>query len=235
VHGVIRSAFDRAREAARSGAPLTEVSLQRWMVERFGEAGLVTSDPPCVAVNAHSGDPHFVTAPERDLPIRRGDFLLLDAWAKAAPPGAVYADYTQVAFLGSESPERHQAAFAAVREARDGAIAAVRDAFRAGRVIRGCDVDDVARAAIHGRGFGDRIRHRTGHSIGEEVHANGVHLDNLETRDERRLLDGTLVSVEPGIYLEEFGVRSEVNLMIDGSEVVVTTEPIQPEIPALLA
>ena len=234
VHGVIQSALERARESVRSGGRLTEVALQRWIQERLAGGGLVSSDPPTVAVNAHSGDPHFTPAPEHDLPIGRGDFLLIDAWAKAAHPGAVYADYTQVAFLGPSAPERHRDVFAAVRDARDAAIAAVRGALGAGETIRGCDVDDAARAVIRDRGFAERFVHRTGHSIGMEVHANGVHLDNLETRDERRLMEGTLVSVEPGIYLDDFGVRSEVNLLIDGGEAVVTTEPIQRELPALL-
>jgi Xaa-Pro aminopeptidase len=234
LHGVIQGALERARELARSGARLTEVSLQAWIQERFAEAGLVSSDPPTVAVNAHSGDPHFTPAPGHDAPIVPGDFILIDAWAKAARAGAVYADYTQVAFLGPSAPERHREVFAAVRDARDAAIAAVGDALRAGRAIRGCDVDDAARGVIRERGFGERFVHRTGHSIGTEVHANGVHLDNLETRDERRLIEGTLVSVEPGVYLDDFGVRSEVNLLIDGGEAIVTTQPIQRELPALL-
>ncbi|TMQ63169.1 MAG: M24 family metallopeptidase [Candidatus Eisenbacteria bacterium] len=234
LHGVIQGALERARELARSGARLTEVSLQAWIQERFAEAGLVSSDPPTVAVNAHSGDPHFTPAPDHDAPIVPGDFILIDAWAKAARAGAVYADYTQVAFLGPSAPERHREVFAAVRDARDAAIAAVGDALRAGRAIRGCDVDDAARGVIRERGFGERFVHRTGHSIGTEVHANGVHLDNLETRDERRLIEGTLVSVEPGVYLDDFGVRSEVNLLIDGGEAIVTTQPIQRELPALL-
>jgi Xaa-Pro aminopeptidase len=188
-----------------------------------------------VAVNAHSGDPHFSVSPAGDVPLRAGDFLLIDAWAKAARPGAVYADYTQVAFLGASVPARQAEVFAIVREARDRAVETVRAALREGRAIRGCDVDDAARGLIRDRGYGERFVHRTGHSIGEEVHANGVHLDNLETRDERRLLDGTLVSVEPGIYLEEFGVRSEIDLLIDGGEAVVTTEPVQTALPALLA
>jgi Xaa-Pro aminopeptidase len=234
LHGIIQSALESAKESARSGARLTEVSLQRWIQEQFAAAGLISSDPPTVAVNAHSGDPHFTPAPDHDAPIGRGDFLLIDAWAKCARPGAVYADYTQVAFLGPSAPERHREVFAAVRDARDAAIASVRDALREGRPIRGCDVDDAARAVVRERGFGERFVHRTGHSIGTEVHANGVHLDNLETRDERRLIEGTLVSVEPGIYLDDFGVRSEVNLLIDGGEAIVTTQPIQRELPALL-
>jgi Xaa-Pro aminopeptidase len=235
LNDILAAAFGHVRDRLRGGNPVTETGLQRWLLERFDAAGLTSSDPPCVAVNAHSGDPHFETGPETDAPIREGDFLLIDAWAKAARPGAVYADYTQVAFAGRAVPARHAEIFAAVRDARDAAVACVRDALRAGRPVRGFEVDDAARGVIRSRGFADRFVHRTGHSIGEEVHANGVHLDNLETRDERRLLDGTLVSVEPGIYLEEFGVRSEINLLLDGGEAVVTTEPVQREIPALLA
>ncbi len=230
LHGIMAAAFERARSGAKGPRPMTEMDLQRWILERFDDAELQTSDPPTVAVNEHSADAHFSNTPALDRPIRPGDFLLLDAWAKARHPGAIYADYTQVAFLGASAPEAHRAAFAAVREARDRAIAFVRDSLRGDRTPRGCDVDDVAREVIRRRGWAERFFHRTGHSIGEEVHGNGVHLDNLETRDERTLLDGTLVSVEPGVYFESFGVRTEVNLLIDGGLAVVTTEPIQTEI-----
>jgi len=230
LHGIMAAAFERARASAGGRTPMSEMDLQRWLLSQFDEADLQTSDPPTVAVNEHSADAHFSNTLARDRPIRPGDFLLLDAWAKAKHPGAVYADYTQVAFLGASPPEEHRAAFAAVREARDRAIAFVRDSLRGGRAPRGCDVDDAAREVIRARGWADRFFHRTGHSIGEEVHGNGVHLDNLETRDERILLDGTLVSVEPGVYFESFGARTEVNLLIDGGEAVVTTEPIQTEI-----
>ena len=230
LHAIMAAAFQRVRGCARSGTPTTELALQRWLLERLDSEGLTSSDPPTVAANEHSADAHFTNRAALDRPIRAGDFLLLDAWAKSKRPGAVYADYTQVAYFGSAPPEAHQAAFAAVREARDAAIGFVRDSLRAGREPRGCDVDDVAREAIRSQGLGDRFIHRTGHSIGEEVHGNGVHLDNLKTRDERSLVEGTLVSVEPGVYLEDFGIRSEVNLLIDGGEAVVTTEPIQREI-----
>ena len=235
LHAIFGAAFARVRDAVRAGTPLTETALQRWILEKVDAEGLASADPPTVAVNEHSGDPHFDTQPATDVPIREGDFLLIDAWCKARRPGSVHADYTQVAFVGPSAPARHREIFEIVRDARDAAIRAVEEALAAGRSIRGCDVDDAARAVVRARGYGDRFLHRTGHSIGEEVHANGVHLDNLETRDERRLLDGTLVSVEPGIYLQEFGVRSEVNLLLDAGRAMVTTEPIQRELPALLA
>lgn len=234
LNGVIAAAFGRAREGARRGPALTEVSLQRFLMERMAAEGLISADPPTVAVNAHSGDPHFTTSPATDVPIRAGDFLLLDVWGKRNAPDAVYADYTQVAWLGPAPPERYVKAFAVVREARDAAIALVRDAVAAGRTVRGAEVDDAARGVIAAHGWGSHFLHRTGHSIGREVHANGVHLDNLETRDDRRLIDGTLVSVEPGVYFDDFGVRSEVNLLVDGGRVVVTAEPYQNELPALL-
>jgi len=234
LNGIMAAAFSRVRDRVRAGAPLTEVSLQAWILERFQADGLVADDPPAVAVNDHAGDPHFTTRAEHDRPLKRGDLLMIDAWGKRTAPGAVYADYTQVAMIDSSIPSKQAEVFAAVRDARDAAIDAVRRALRAGQAIRGCDVDDATRGVIQARGYGDRFLHRTGHSIGEEVHANGVHLDNLETRDERRLIDGTLVSVEPGIYLPEFGIRSEVNLLIDKGEAIVTAEPFQRELPALL-
>ncbi len=230
LHEIMAAAFQQARRGARGLRPTTEMALQRWILERFDHAGLHASDPPTVAVNEHSADAHFSNTQALDRPIRSGDFLLLDAWAKAKRPGAVYADYTQVGFLGSAAPEAHRQAFDAVREARDRAIAFVRDSLRSGRAPRGCDVDDAAREVLRARGWGDLFIHRTGHSIGEEVHGNGVHLDNLETRDERSLLDGTLVSVEPGVYFQSFGMRTEVNLLVNGGTAVVTTEPIQMEI-----
>ena len=235
LNGIMAAAFARVRDRVRAGAPLTEVSLQAWILERFQADGLVADDPPAVAINDHAGDPHFTTRAEHDRPMKRGDLLMIDAWGKRTAPGAVYADYTQVAMIDSSIPSKQAEVFAAVRDARDAAIDAVRRALRAGQAIRGCDVDDATRGVIQARGYGDRFLHRTGHSIGEEVHANGVHLDNLETRDERRLIDGTLVSVEPGIYLPEFGIRSEVNLLIDRGEAIVTAEPFQRELPALLA
>jgi Xaa-Pro dipeptidase len=234
LDGLITTAFERARDAAARGAPVSEVVLQRFLLERYADEGLIASDPPIVAVNAHSADPHFTTSPATDLPARAGDFLLIDAWAKRNGPGAVYADYTRVAWLGPAAPETHRTVFEAVRDARDAAIERVRTGLESGAAVRGCDVDDAARDVIRARGYGDRFLHRLGHSIGREVHANGVHLDNLETRDERRLIEGTLVSVEPGIYLEAFGVRCEVDLLVDGGRALVTTEPIQRELPALL-
>ncbi|HET9940799.1 MAG TPA: M24 family metallopeptidase [Candidatus Eisenbacteria bacterium] len=235
LNGIMAAAFARVRDRVRAGAPLTEVSLQAWILEQFQAEGLVADDPPAVAVNDHAGDPHFTTRAEHDRPLRRGDLLMIDAWCRRPAPGSVYADYTQVAMVDSTVPEKQAEIFAVVRDARDAAIETVRRALRADTSIRGCDVDDAARGVIQARGYGDRFLHRTGHSIGEEVHANGVHLDNLETRDERRLIDGTLVSVEPGIYLPEFGIRSEVNLLIDRGDAIVTAEPYQRELPALLA
>jgi len=233
---IIVAALCRARDAVRSkSGSLTEMGLQRFILERFDAAGLISAEPPTVAVNAHSGDPHFTNTSENDAPLRAGDFLLIDAWAKKKAPGAIYADYTQVASLAAAPPERQRAVFAVVRDARDTGVACVREALAAGRTIRGCDVDDAARSVVREAGYGDRFLHRLGHSIGEETHANGVHLDNLETRDERRLLEGSLVSVEPGIYLDDFGVRSEVNLLIDGGKAVVTPASPQRELPALLA
>ena len=214
---------------------MTETALQHWILGRYEREGLHSSDPPTVAVNEHSGDAHFTNTAALDRPIRSGDWLLLDAWAKAKRPGAVYADYTQVAFLGAAPPDSHRAAFQAAREARDAAIAYVRDALRGGRAPRGCDVDDAAREVIRGRGWGDRFFHRTGHSIGEDIHGNGANMDNFETRDHRRIIPGTCFSVEPGIYLPEFGVRSEVDVYVEEHDARVTGEVQQAIVPILAA
>lgn len=232
--------FDRAwaliAERARADAPATECEIQRLILDHFRANGLTTYSPPIVGVGPHSGDPHFETAPETDTPIREGDFVLIDSWAKIDHPRGVYSDLTRVGFVGREVPARHAEVFAAVAAGRDAAIALVRERFARGEPLMGCEVDDAARNAIRAAGFADAFIHRTGHNIGRETHGNGANMDNLETRETRLVLPRVCFSIEPGIYLPEFGVRSEVNVFIgpDGS-VHVTGAPLQTEIPALLA
>jgi len=218
------AAFARVRERLAAGRPVSESELQAYVGERFAASGLVTDHPCIVAVNEHAADPHFEPSPGADdRPIGKGDLLLLDLWAKlAGEPDAVYYDTTWMAFCGSEVPARMQEVWEVVRGARDAAVVAVRDAVRAHRPIRGADVDDVARGHIEARGFGPYFLHRTGHSIGTEVHANGVNIDNLETRDERTLIPGVAFSIEPGIYLPEFGIRSEIVVQVTAEDADVT-------------
>jgi Xaa-Pro aminopeptidase len=202
--------------------------VQQFILQRFAARGLVANHPPIVAINAHSADPHFEPTPDSGL-IRPGDFVLIDLWAKE--PDGVYADYTWTGFMGNVVPDRHQEIFTIVRNARDAAIAFVKDRIAREQSFRGCEVDAAARKVITDAGYGNYFVHRTGHSIGEEVHGNGANMDGLETQDERRVLPGSCFSIEPGIYLAgEFGVRSEVNVYVTEQEAIVTGTPMQTEI-----
>ena len=212
----------------RLDAGVHEVEVRDWVRAQFQAAGLVTESGPIVGCNGNAGNPHYEPVPETSAPIRRGDFVLLDMWAKLDRPDAAYYDITWTGFCG-DAPERVRNVFETVRDARDRAVDAVRNAVAAGREIRGFEVDDAARSWIRERGFADRFVHRTGHSIGTEVHGTGANMDNLETHDDRRILPGALFSVEPGIYLEDFGVRSEVNMFV-GRDAATVTGAVQREL-----
>ena len=226
-----RAAFDVAFEFIAAGIKahggVLETAVQARIMKHFADSGMTTYSPPIVGVGPHSGDPHFDTAPETDVPVQRGSFVLIDLWAKMNRPRAVYADYTRVAFVGDSVPEQYTKVFNVVAAARDAGIATVREAFAAGRPLPGYEVDNATRAVIEAAGYGDFYTHRTGHNIGQEVHGNGAHIDGLETRDDRHIIPRTCFSIEPGIYLPEFGVRSEVDVYIDkdGSVHVTGGEP----------
>jgi Xaa-Pro aminopeptidase len=214
----------------RAHGATDEYSIQQFLWERFQRAGLESDSPPIVSVNAHSADPHFIATADDHDEIRPGDFVLFDMWGRMARPGSVYADITWTGFCGPEPPARHREIFEIVRGARDAAIRFVRDRHAAGELPCGWEVDEVARGHIRERGYERQFLHRTGHSINFEVHGNGAHIDNLETRDERRILTDTCFSIEPGVYLEgEFGVRSECDVYVDAGGVRVTG-PLQTEI-----
>jgi Xaa-Pro dipeptidase len=202
-------------EKTRGGGSILETEVQARIMQHFKDNGLTTYHPPIVAANAHSGDPHFDTSPATDTAIRQGDFVLIDLWAKLDCPRSVYSDLTRVGFVGDSVPEKFEKIFQIVAAARDAAIRSVTDAFAAKKPIAGWQVDDAARQTIDRAGYGEKFIHRTGHSIGQEVHGNGANMDNLETREDRLILPRTCFSIEPGIYQDEFGVRSEVNMLID--------------------
>jgi Xaa-Pro aminopeptidase len=222
-----RSAFDVAfafiAEGIRQGKPLRETDVQRRILDHFAAHHLVADHPPICAVGPHSGDPHYEPVAGSDAPIREGDFVLIDLWAKCDRPRAVYSDLTWTLFVGQEVPARYAEVFGIVAAARDAAIARVREAFAARTPLQGWQVDQAAREVIERAGYGQAFCHRTGHSIGQETHGNGANMDNLETREERRVLPRTCFSVEPGIYLPEFGVRSEVNVFIAADSTVHVT------------
>jgi Xaa-Pro aminopeptidase len=217
------AAFARIGEALRRGETLLETDVQKFLLDRFGEANLEADHPPIVAVNAHAGDPHYEPSERTATPIRKGDLVLIDLWARGKGPRDVYADITWVAFCGDRPPEKLERIFRLTTEARDVGLATVERAHREGRTLQGWQVDRAVRDHIAAGGFGDRFVHRTGHSIGTNVHGDGANLDDLETHDTRSLVPGLAFSIEPGIYLPEegLGVRSEIDVFLadDGPKV----------------
>jgi Xaa-Pro aminopeptidase len=217
-------AFELIRACLAKGKPIKESEVQAFIQAHFEAHGLFTHHPCIVAVNDHASDPHFETAAgPGDREIKKGDLVLIDLWAKVAnDPRAVYYDATWMGYCGRDVPARMREVWEAVKGARDAAIGFVCESVEAGRLIHGYEVDDVSRAFIEERGFGPYFLHRTGHSIGYEVHGNGVNIDNLETRDQRRIVPGVCFSIEPGVYLPEFGVRSEIDMYVDEGVAEVT-------------
>jgi Xaa-Pro aminopeptidase len=228
VDQVTAAAFQEIGRRVRNGGT-HEYEMQQWILEAFRRENLVTEDPPIVAVNEHSGDPHFEPRADRSAKIKEGDFVLLDIWGKKNTPNAVYYDITWTGFIGKSVPERQAKIFEIVRDARDTGVKTVQSAVAAKRRLAGWEVDKAARDAITQAGYGEYFVHRTGHSIGTSVHANGANMDNLETKDEREIIPNSCFSIEPGIYLPEFGVRSEVNMLVLPGSAQVTGK-IQKEI-----
>lgn len=217
--------------AIRAGRTIRETTVQQLIMDHFARHGMTTYAPPIIGVNAHSGDPHYAPEVGHDAEITAGDFVLVDLWAKLDRPGGVYSDLTRVGFVGTEVPPKYEEIFRIVAQARDTAIELVRSSFASKTPLRGWQVDRACRAVIEAAGYGEYFCHRTGHSIGQETHGNGANIDDLETHDERLLLPRTCFSIEPGIYLPEFGVRSEVDVYIgaDG-QVHVTGGPLQTKV-----
>jgi len=224
VDRVRAAAFEKIGSALRAGQTITEWNVNRFIREEFTRSGLVTDHGPIVAVNSNMSDPHYEPAPEGSREIRKGDAVLIDLWAKLDQPHAVFYDITWSGYCGADPPAKLQNIFEVVRDARDKAVERVQSAVSQGETIHGFEVDDAARGYIREKGFGDYFFHRTGHSLGEDVHGTGANMDNLETHDERRIVAGTCFSIEPGIYLPEFGIRSEVNVYIEKSRAIVTGE-----------
>ncbi len=228
IDSITAAAFKEIGRRVRDGGT-TESEIQQWFMEAFARENLITDDPPIVAVNAHSGDPHYEPQVKTSAPIRQGDFVLLDVWAKKNTPNAVYYDITWTGFAGKAPSDRMREIFQIVSQARDAGVKTVKEAVAAGRPIAGWEVDRAVRAHIKKAGFGEYFIHRTGHAIGTDVHANGANMDDLEVHDDRRILPNSCFSIEPGIYLPEFGVRSEVNVLVRPKAAEVTGK-IQNEI-----
>ena len=233
---IVNEAFARIGQRLskhNSGGP-TEFEIAEFIRARFREEGLVTADGPIVSTNAHCSDPHYEPAPEGSSVIAPGDWVLIDLWAREDTPGSVYADITWTAYVGDTPTERHHQIFDIVLGARDAALSFLKDSFSRGESIQGWQADDVARSYISDRGFGDYFTHRLGHSIYHTVHGEGVNLDNFETHDTRRIIPGIGFSIEPGIYLPEFGVRSEIDAYMseDGP---YASSPVQRDIVLITA
>jgi len=220
---ILIEGFQMIGSRARSETPATEYEMMVWFQEAMRRAGLTTDHGPNVSIDQNSSDSHYEPTAEFSRLIRSGSFLLIDIWARVDRPGTCWYDITWTAAVNREPTQQERVIFAAVRDARDAAIDTVRSAFTdGGHPVAGFEADDAARAVIRTAGYGQYFTHRTGHNIGTELHGSGAHLDNLETHDERRILPYTCFSVEPGIYLPEFGIRSEVNMITSKDNAVVT-------------
>src|SRR5579862_4326475 len=224
IDRVRREAFERIGAKQRAGERVTEWDTKQFILDRYEELGVFIDHGPDVAVNANASNPHYDPKADACSEIRRGDKVLIDMWGKLDQPGTVYYDITWVGYCGDAAPSEMQRVFDVVKGGRDRAIQRVKDAVAAKKELRGFEVDDAARGYIREQGFGEYFFHRTGHSIGEEIHGTGANMDNLETHDERKVIPWTCFSIEPGIYLPEFGVRSEIDMFVDDSSARVTGE-----------
>lgn len=229
-----RAAFDKAwafiAEHLRAGKTVRETEVQSMVMDYYHDNKMTTYHPPIVGVGPNSGDPHYAPEPGKDAEIGPDQFVLLDMWAKLDQPLGVYSDLTKVGYTGTEVPEKYETIFQIVAAARDAGIEIAKKAFADGRPLQGWEVDQATRDVIEQANYGEYFIHRTGHNIGKETHGNGAHMDNLETKEERLVMPRTCFSIEPGIYLPEFGVRSEINVYIGEDETVHVTGGCQTEV-----
>jgi Xaa-Pro aminopeptidase len=228
IDPIVAEAFKEIGRRVRNGGT-HEFEMQKWFLEQFDREGIVTDDPPIVAVNANSGNPHYGPDAAHTAAIREGDWVLLDVWGKLNKPRSVYYDITWTGFVGNDPSEKHLEIFKIVTKARDAGAEKVKSTIGSGKKLAGWEVDEATREVINKSGYGKYFIHRTGHSIGTDVHANGANMDNLEIHDERQVLANSCFSIEPGIYLPEFGIRSEVNMIVREHSAEVTGK-IQKEI-----
>ena len=233
IDKIIQGAFARAGDFVRDGKSLTEYDLAQWIRDEFEANGLEHDHGPVAAVQPNNGNPHYEPGPSGSLNVRAGDLLLLDVWAKLKKPNSVFYDVTWVGFLGAQVPEQYRRVFAIVKETRERAVKFVKDSVAAKKKIHGWEVDKAARDFMKKSGYAKNFVHRTGHSIGQDVHGNGANMDGLETKDDRLVVPHTCFSIEPGIYLSAFGIRSEVNVYVGEHEARVTGKVQEQIIPIL--
>jgi Xaa-Pro dipeptidase len=233
LHHVKDRAFDAIAQRVRDGVATTEYDIQQLMAGWFRDERLISDADPMVSVGPNAGNPHYLPTAAVHRPIRQDDLVLLDLWGKLDTPGAVFADITWMGYTGRAVPDRFGRAFTTIRDARDAAVELVQSSVRAGRELRGWEVDRAAMTVLRDAGYADNILHRTGHSLGTTVHGNGVNMDDYETHDDRRLLAGSGFTIEPGVYFDDFGVRTEINMVVAPRDAAVTG-PRQTEIAALV-
>ena len=219
---IVGEAFEHIGRTVDEG--VTEFAIAEFIRNRFLDNGLIVTDGPAVQVNEHASDPHFDPTPENSFRIKRGDWVLIDLWTRLPGEDDMFGDITWTAYVGDDVPPKHQEVFDNVLGARDAALAEMVTAFEEGRILQGWELDKVARDYIEATGYGEYFSHRLGHSLGREVHSNAVNLDSWETYDTRQLIPGIAVTIEPGIYIPEFGVRSEINVFYSEDGPQVTTE-----------
>jgi len=226
--------FEHVAKNIGSKKKLTEYELQQFIRERFEAHGLRSEDFPIVGADSNSGNPHYGPTKENSSEIKKDSFLLIDIWSRKKDDDSVYADITWTGYVGKSVPEKFEKIFQIVRGARDAALNRVEKAVKSQQVIRGWEVDDAARNYITEKGYADAFIHRTGHNIGRAVHGNGANIDNFETREERKLISQTCFSLEPGIYLKDFGIRSEIDVFVSDNDVIVYGQPIQTTVVPIL-
>jgi Xaa-Pro dipeptidase len=226
------AAFEQIRKGLAGGGEAQEYAVQQFIMGEFAKVGLETPEPPIVAVNAHSGDPHYAPSDAQSAPIRRGDWVLIDLWARVPGDENIYSDITWVGYCGNDIPTKHREVYAAVKRARDASLKLAQQSWKQGRAVQGWELDEAARQQIISAGYESAIKHRTGHSLspGPLVHGLGMNLDNLETHDTRTMLPRIGFTIEPGIYLRELGVRLEINVFVDPQRGPEVTSCVQDEI-----
>ncbi len=230
IRDIIDRAFKEIGDSLSSGRGTDEYAIQQFICAEFEKEGMQLEEEPIVAVNGHAGNPHYGPTKEKHSRIEKNNLVLLDVFARKKGEQSIWADYTWMGYTGSDIPEKIVKVFNIVRDARDKAYNFIKNSLKARKEIYGWQVDDAARNHISENGYGDYFIHRTGHSIGRILHGNGVNIDNLETKDERKIVDGLCFSIEPGIYLKDFGIRSEIDVYIEGNEAKISGLPVQEEI-----
>ena len=233
LNTIVKKTFKTIKQKIQEHEEINEYIIQQFMIDEMDKKGLYYANPPIVAANQNSGNPHYVPTQEDHSPIYPGSVIQLDIWAKENNENAIYADISWVGYVGETVPDEQKKIFSIIKTARDLAVDFIDQSIKSNKIIFGWQVDNISRNYINDAGYGSYFLHRTGHSIGRDVHANGVNIDNLETKDERKIIAGTCFSIEPGIYFSKYGMRTEINVYVDDNGAHVFTQPLQNEIVTL--